>query len=286
VLADEFLADVEVRRKPGTYTAYRYDLLRGLRVLGKSLRVGDIRKSHLTKIEQALMKAGCSPTTIHSTITTIQGVLGWAVRQQYLDSNWLVGYEKPRRRCRTRVATASEFRTLMRNADRNFKCFLIALQLTGCRPGEAAKLIWEWVDLEEGFWVIPDHKTVTQQKQPRPRVIPLPWHLLRLCRWLARKPQGPGDYVFINQLGFPYSKDCWVRKFDRLRKRAGIQVVAGERLVVYSERHGFITRSVGRVSDIELAELVGHTEVRMLLRYSHISRERLVDIRRRATARG
>ena len=42
VLADEFLADVKALRKPGTYTAYRYDLLRALRVLGKSLRVGDI----------------------------------------------------------------------------------------------------------------------------------------------------------------------------------------------------------------------------------------------------
>jgi Phage integrase, N-terminal SAM-like domain len=92
-LADEFQADVKARRKPGTYTAYRYDLLHALRILGKSLRVGDIRKFHLAKIEQELTKTGCSPTTIHSTITTVQGVLGWAVRQQYLDFNWLAGYD-------------------------------------------------------------------------------------------------------------------------------------------------------------------------------------------------
>lgn len=286
VMADEFLDDVKIRRKPTTYQAYRFDLLRALRVLGKSLRVGDIRKSHLTKVEQKLIEANCSPTTIHSTITTVQSVLGWGVRQQYLDSNWLAGYEKPIRRCRTRFATAPEFRALLRNADRNFKCWLIALRLTGCRPSEVSSLVWEWVDLDKGFWVIPNHKTVTQQKQPRPRVIPLPWQLLRLCRWLARQPHGPGDFVFLNKLGLPYSKDCWVRKFDRLRRKVGIEVVGGERLVVYGDRHRYATVSIGKVSDIELAELMGHTEVRMLRRYLHINRDRLHDIQRRAAKRG
>ena len=285
-LADEFLEKLRVLRKPGTYTAYRYDLLRAIRVLGKKLRVGNLRKSHLEDIEVALVKKGRSPTTIHSTISTVQAVIGWGVRRGMFESNWLAGYEKPSRRCRTRIATPSEFRSLMRHTDRNFKCFLVALRLTGCRPGEISSLIWEWVDLEQGFWVIPEHKTVTQQKIPRPRIIPLSGNMLRLCRWMARQPHGPHDHVFLNKLGLPYSKDCWVRKFDRLRNKAGIGVVGGERLVVYSERHGFATRSVGRVSDIELAELTGHTEVRMLRRYVHVNRGRLHDIQRRAVKRG
>lgn len=285
-LADLFLEKIKVHRKPATYTAYRYDLLRALRVLGKKVRVGNLRKSHLEDIETALTKQGRSPTTIHSTITTVQGVLGWGVRRQLFESNWLAGYEKPARRCRNRVATPSEFRALMRNADRNFKCFLIALRLTGCRPGEVSSLIWEWVDLERGFWIIPDHKTITQQKQPKPRIIPLPWQVLRLCRWLARQPHGCGDHVFVNKLGFPYSKDCQVRKFARLRVKAGIQVVAGENLVLYSERHHFATDRVGRVSDIELAVLMGHTETRMVRRYTHINQPRLLDIQRRAAKRG
>ncbi len=77
--------DAEGRRKPGTYTAYRYDLLRALRSLGKSLRVGDIRQLHLAAIEQGLKEAGCSPTTIHNTISTVQAELGWGVGQEYSD---------------------------------------------------------------------------------------------------------------------------------------------------------------------------------------------------------
>jgi len=228
-LADEFLVDVKLRRKPGTYTAYRYDLLRALRVLGKSLRVGEIRKFHLAKVEQVLIKAGCSPTTIRSTITTVQGVLGWGVRQQYLDSNWLAGYEKPRPRRRTRIVTPREFRALLRRADRHFKCFLIALRLTGCRPAEVRGLIWEWVDLEQGVWIIPEHKTITRQREPQPRIIPLPGLLLRLCRWLGRQPHGRRDHVFLNKHSRPYSKDCLVQKMDRLRDKAGIEILGRRR---------------------------------------------------------
>ena len=43
-LANEFLADLQKRRKPATYKANRYRLLRALKTLGTSLRVGEVRK--------------------------------------------------------------------------------------------------------------------------------------------------------------------------------------------------------------------------------------------------
>ena len=109
---------------------------------------------------------------------------------------------------------------LLRHSDRPFRRFLIALRLTGCRPGELRSLIWEWVDLERGLWIIPEHKTITRQREPRPRIIPLPRTVLMMCRWLARKPHKPGDHVFLNRHGRPYTKDCLVTKMDRIRERA------------------------------------------------------------------
>ncbi|OHB72903.1 MAG: hypothetical protein A2V70_10925 [Planctomycetes bacterium RBG_13_63_9] len=81
----------------------------------------------MSKIKKVLKKKGRSPSTIRSTIATVQAVVGYGVRQEYFDSNWLAGYKKPRRRRRTRVVTPREFRALMQHSDRNFKCFLIAL---------------------------------------------------------------------------------------------------------------------------------------------------------------
>lgn len=53
-LANEFLADLQKRRKPATYKANRYRLLRALKTLGTSLRVGEVRKLHVAKIEQEM----------------------------------------------------------------------------------------------------------------------------------------------------------------------------------------------------------------------------------------
>lgn len=281
-LADEYLADSKARKKAATYESRRYRLLRALRILGTSIRIGELRKLHLAKIEQELVKRDYSPTTIKDTIAEVQAVLNWAVAQDLLDNSPLAGYQKPRPRRRNRIITASEFQSLLRYADENFQRVLTSLRLTGCRPGEVRKLVWEWVDLDGALWIIPEHKTTTQQREPRPRIVPLTEPVLKLCRQLAQEPHEPTDHVFLNKLGRPYTKDCFVRKMDRLRKKVGITVKAGEQVVLYSCRHTFGTANTGKVSDIELAELMGHTEVRTTHRYVHLDTDRLHDIRRRA----
>jgi len=52
-LCDEFLDDTKARRAEETYKGYRYRLLRALKILSDQLRVGDFRRLHMTKIEQA-----------------------------------------------------------------------------------------------------------------------------------------------------------------------------------------------------------------------------------------
>ena len=243
-LADEFLDDLKARRKPETHQSYRYRLLRALKVLGGQVRVGEMRKLHLAKVEQQL-KSQYSPTTLKDTIAAVQAVFSWAVRHDVLADNPLAGYVKPRARMRTRVIEPAEFQALLRNSDPAFRRVLISLRQTGCRPGEIRKLKWEWVDLEQGMWILPDHKTITTQRQPKPRVIPLPDPVWKLCRLLARASHQASDRVFRNVHGKPYSKDCLCRKLARVRKRCGLGLKAGERLVLYSARHTFATETSG-----------------------------------------
>jgi len=297
---------IKDKKKSATYHNFRYAILRALTVLGPRIRTNQLTAGHLEDIECALIKGGegsqksgitlkdgrrglkeggYSPTTIKNTIATVQGVLNWAVRTGRIDSSPIPKYEKPAALIRNRVTSRAEFGSLLRHADRNFRRFLIALRLTGCRPAELSSLIWDWVDLDEGMWILPDHKTITRQRQPMPRMIPLSSTVLRMCRWLARKPHSGSDHVFLNKLGFPYSKDCLVKKMARLRQRANLGIKGGERAVLYNIRTTFATESVGKVSDIELAALMGHTEVRMTQRYYKASAARLRDIRDRLQAR-
>ena len=81
--------------------------------------MGELRKFHLAKIERELSAKRYSPTTIKDTIAGVQGVLNWAVAQDMLDTNPLVGYQKPRARGRTRIITPEEFRSLLQHADAN-----------------------------------------------------------------------------------------------------------------------------------------------------------------------
>lgn len=280
-LADAFLDDIQARKKGDTHRSYRYRLLRALRILGPTIRVGELRKYHLAQIEQRLT-AGNSPTTVRDTLAAVQTVFGWAVRHDLLTENPLQGYEKPRGRTRNRIITPGEFQALLRHSDVRFRQVLLCLRLTGCRPVELRTLTWSWIDLENGFWILPDHKTITRQQEPRPRIIPLPPSVWNLCRYLARRPHDPSDFVFLNRHGQPYTKDCFCRKMARVRDRAGIERKAGEQLVLYSARHTYATDAAGKVSDIELAELMGQTDTRTTRRYVHLNALRLRDIQRRA----
>lgn len=279
-LVDEFLDDIRARKKPATYEAYRYRLLRALRLVGLKTRVGELKKIHLARIEQK-MTGRYSPTTVKDTIAAVQAVMAWAVRHDLVLENPLVGYQKPAARRRTRTVTDAEFNALLAKSDPAFRRVLLALRLTGCRPAEVRSLVWEWVDLSQSLWVFPDHKTITQQRQPTPRYVPLPPEIQRMCEELAKRSHRPTDHVFLHSRGEPYTKDALCRRMSQVRKKAGIQLKAGEQLVLYCNRHTFGTVAAGQVSDLELAGLLGHTDVRTTQKYVHLSAERIKRIRSR-----
>lgn len=280
-LADEFLDDVKARRSAATYSSYQEMLELAQTHLGTNLHVGNLRKLHLTKLEQALT-GNYSPTTIFKCLHAVQRVFSWAVENELLDVSCLIAYRKPRPRERNRIITPDEFQAMLRGSGAPFRRFLLALRLCGCRPGELRRLVWEEVFLDEGVFVLPEHKTLTRQKHPRPRIIVLPAPILKLTQWLAREPHTPHDYVFVNSDGRPWTRSALHSQMRRLRERVGLQPKAGENIVLYSNRHTFATDKVGKVSDIELASLMGHESTATTRRYVHLNLARLRDIQKRA----
>jgi integrase len=281
-LADAFLDDVKLRKHPATYRSYQEMLELAQKHLGTGLRVGEVRKFHLTRLEQALQ--GYSPTTVFKALQAVQRAFNWGVENDLLESSTLVGYRKPRPRVRTRIITPGEFQSMLRGSGAPFRRLLLALRLTGARPGELRELCWKHVLLDDGVLILPVHKTVTRLKQPRPRIIVLPPQILALIRWLAREPHGAEDPVFRNTDGNLWTRTALHSQMRRLRDRVGLGPKAGENVVLYSHRHSFGTASVGKVTDIELAELVGHSDTSTTRRYVHLSLQRLREIQRRAQA--
>jgi integrase len=144
------------------------------------------------------------------------------------------------------------------------------------------RLVWEEVFIDQGVLIIPEHKTLTRKKHPRPRIVPLPEPLLKLLRWLSWTPHGPQDRVFLNSDLKPWTRTTLHSQMRRLRERIGLHVKAGETIVRYSTRHTYGTETVGKLSDIEVAELMGHTDTGTTRRHVRLRLERLRQIQKRA----
>ena len=65
--------------------------------------------------------------------------------------------------------------------------------------------------LADGVLVLPKHKTLTRQKQPRPRVVALAPAVRALLALLARRPHADGDHVFLNSDGNPWTPSALPR---------------------------------------------------------------------------
>jgi integrase len=186
----------------------------------------------------------------------------WAVEEGLISKNPFATLKKEGELRRERVLTAEEWQTMLSIAREPFKTFLLAVRLSGCRPGEVRKVTTEMVDLEDGCWVIPTHKT--REKTKEPRIVWLSPELLELTkRQMAR---GPG-FLFRNNIGGQWSEGSVVNAFDRLRKRMGL----GLDVVLYSLRHSYATEALETLDVATVAELLGHKGVGTLMRnYAHL----------------
>ena len=152
--------------------------------------------------------------------------------------------------------------------DRNFREFLTALYLTGCRPGEVARVTAADVNLELGLWVIDRHKTA--RKTQKPRVIYLTPEMVEMSRRLvAERPEGP---LFPSRkLNRPFSKDAIRIRFRRLREK----LPHLKHFVCYNVRHTYATDALANgVSAAQVAELLGHSSIRMVEQhYGHLGQK-------------
>lgn len=122
----------------------------------------------------------------------------------------------------------------------------------------------ENVDLTRGLWILTQHKTAT--KTGKRRVIVLSEIMLMLTRNLME--EHPTGSLFRNTDGEPWSRNAVRCRMQRLRKKLNLPVGT----VAYSYRHSFATRGLSNdVSVAKMAELLGHSDVSMLMEhYSHL----------------
>lgn len=168
---------------------------------------------------------------------------------------------------RERYLNRAETKVLMAKIEQSsnpqLKYIVPMLLLTGARKREVLDARWQDMDFERRFWRIPFTKS------GRERHVPLSDAVLAL---LARVPRYDAcDWVFPNPKTLkPY---CSIHQsWDTARTRAGLSEVR-----MHDLRHSFASFLVNAGCSIyDVQKLLGHANVSMTQRYSHLSQERLL----------
>lgn len=170
---------------------------------------------------------------------------------------------------RLRFLTDAEIAALLKACDDlkstspHLRPIVEAALLTGMRRGELLGLKWEQV--RNGFIYL------TETKGGKARQIPINGRLAGIFRELRRENQLRSPYVFCDAQGRRFHEVK--HSFTSACKRAGLQ---GFRF--HDLRHTFASHLVMRgVSLKAVQELLGHADLKMTMRYAHLSQAHLKE---------
>lgn len=198
----------------------------------------------------------------------VKRAFSWAVREGLVSQNPFADVVVGKAERRTRVLNMEERAEILGAIrEQRFRDFVLAMQETGCRPSEVARVTAGDVDLTVGVWVLKQHKTA--KKTGRDRVIYLTPTMLDLSRRLI--DQYPTGVLFRGRLGQPLTKQAIRLRFQNLRRK----LPHLKHFSAYTYRHSFCTEALmNGVGIAHVAELMGHTSTEMVSRvYSKLSQQ-------------
>ena len=203
-----------------------------------------------------------APGNANRALDQFRQIMNFAVACGYIDTNPARGVKKNRRPALTRFLSREEIRRLYRvldeqtrRGDREQADIVRLLLLTGCRRGEIVGLCW--TEVNEDRLILADSKT-------GPRTVPLNTWARRV---LERQPREGSAFVFPSPFdpARPRSPDLGL--WYRVRREAGIEDVR-----LHDLRHTHASHAVMNGVPVPVvSRLLGHSNVRMTLRYAHLA---------------
>lgn len=278
----QFLDSVRGTIAPTTHALYRHYLEEFVAA------VGDVKCTSMTPAKVLAWSPKYHP------VGCVRRLFRWlTVEARLLKVNPLEGMRSIRNGSRMRILSRREVDRLLRAARRPFRGLLLALVETIARPREMRAVCWghirtsgtpDWtaLDLRAGrcfFRLVRFKGQELRRDKLAIRNIPISRRLGRLLVRLWGDGRDAGEPIFLNWLCRPWTWNAVRIRFRRLRAKTGMTAdVNGENAVAYSVRHTSATDAVGAgVKGLVLAELMGHSDVRMTQRYVHLRPDHLIE---------
>ncbi|MFH1779506.1 MAG: site-specific integrase [Candidatus Omnitrophota bacterium] len=209
-----------------------------------------------------------SPATTNRELATLKIMFNKAVEWGKLKENPAKSVKFLREpKGRVRYLEREEIAKLLSNCSERLKPIVIVALNTGMRRGEILNLKWRDVDFQRGIIYLLDTKNGERREVPMN-------DLVKKALIAVRKhPDSP--FIFCDKDGRPYGKVT--KSFYTALKKAGIM-----NFRFHDLRHTYASQLVMAGIDINTTrELLGHKDIRMTLRYAHLSpdyKKQAVDI--------
>jgi integrase len=256
---DEYLEWAQVNKAPNTYAMNRFYANHLREAFTGYLSALTAKQVENYKVKR---RASVAPATVNRELALLKHLCTKAVEWGYLKANPLRSVkllkEPPGR---LRYLTQPEMEALVETCSPHLRPIVVTALHTGMRKSEILRLKWQDVDFSA--------KTITvhRTKNNEPRVIPTNQTLYGELHQLPRPLHS--EYVFCHQDGEPY--DEVKRSFKSACRKAGI---ADFRF--YDLRHTFASHLIVNGINLKTVQyLLGHKDIRMTLRYAHLSGEHL-----------
>ena len=260
-----------------------------------ALQLKSIKPTHLQKIINA--KSDCSKSYIRKIYNVMHEMFQTAFRNGLILENPCDAVTLPigKRKVSRRSITRYEREMILSVCERHrFGLFVKIMLYCGLRPGEAAALRWNDVNLSKKTLSVTkalkkDGTIGDPKSESGFRVVPLPDVLLKD---LSKVEHGPYDLICTNARGDPLTtssiKQAWKSFIYHLNIEMGCQTFKGglippyrvaDDLVMYCLRHTYCTDLQAAGVPINVArELMGHSDISMTAEiYTHSSLESFTD---------
>ncbi|MEO0124515.1 MAG: tyrosine-type recombinase/integrase [candidate division WOR-3 bacterium] len=199
-----------------------------------------------------------TPASVNRELSCIKHMFNKAVQWGYLKENPLrlvMKFKEPPGR--VRYLTEEEIDKLLDCCANHLRPIVVTALNTGMRKGEILNLRWSDVDLK--------NRVITLKRTKNNEIRMVPINQVLYNELLKIEKRYGSQYVFADKNGKPYGDIK--NGFNHALKRAGISDFRFHDL-----RHTFASRLVMVGVDIRtVQELMGHKDIKMTMRYSHLS---------------
>jgi integrase len=206
------------------------------------------------------------PSTVNRDLQCLRRMFNLAIVWRYATENPMRFVKFFREKAsRVRYLTRDEFNQLLGHCPEALRPVIIVAVHTGMRQGELLALRWADVDLENGFASINDPKNGTPRKVPLNHTAR---ELLIRLHEVAKR-----ERVFCEANGEPYASRTVQWQFHRALEAAKI-----ESFRFHDLRHTCASwLAMASVPLLAIQQILGHKDIRMTLRYAHLSPDQRVE---------